>query len=69
MTLRLHPTTRGLVVEHDGRRFPLPGVGWDAIFARDDLADWLLGQIGSPEPAPDGWWEAAPRFASVVTSN
>ncbi len=53
MTLKLHPTAQGLVVEHDGRRFPLPGVGWDVIFAQDDLCDWLLRQLGSLKPAAE----------------
>lgn len=53
MTLKLHPAAQGLVVEHDGRRFQLPNVGWDAIFAQDDLCDWLLRQLGSLKPAAD----------------
>ncbi len=61
MPLKLHPTARGLVVEHDGRRFPLPDVGWDAIFARDDLADWKT----SPAPGPAA--AAGPRGRSATT--
>jgi 2-dehydro-3-deoxy-D-arabinonate dehydratase len=54
--MRLYNALIGLLVEHDGDWFSLPGVSWDGAINRDDLQAWLAAQISAQKPlaqAPD----------------
>jgi 2-dehydro-3-deoxy-D-arabinonate dehydratase len=54
--MRLYNALIGLLVEHDGHWFSLPGVSWDAAINRDDVHAWLAAQISAQTPlaqAPD----------------
>ena len=54
--MRLYNARIGLVVEHDGRWFSLPGTSWDAAINRDDVHAWLTAQVLAQKPlaqAPD----------------
>ncbi|MBI4605314.1 MAG: fumarylacetoacetate hydrolase family protein [Planctomycetes bacterium] len=48
----LYKTAQGPVVEHDGRWFTLPGMGWDELVNLDDLAAVLRSRLASATPLP-----------------
>ena len=50
MRHRLYRTTRGAVLEADGRYLDLGRVDWDQLVNRTDLGDWLHGQQETLEP-------------------
>ena len=58
MVLKLYRTTRGVVLEADGRHTELGDLDWDELVNRRDLADWLadrqrsLPSVDAP-PSPD----------------
>ena len=41
MALRLHRTRTGAAAELDGQWYGLDAWGWNDLFARQDLVDWL----------------------------
>ena len=43
--MRLYNAPAGLLVERDGRWVRLSETSWDAVVNRDDLHDWLSGEI------------------------
>ncbi len=58
MPFKLYRTTRGAVLEAEGRCFNLGRVDWDHLLNRTDLDDWLRGQQEKLEPLDAG---PAPR--------
>ncbi len=45
--MRLYNALAGLLVELDGRWVRLSETSWDAVVNRDDLYDWLSGELAS----------------------
>lgn len=54
MDARLYRTTRGPVLDADGRYFDLDAVDWDELVNQDDLDDWLPRQSRNLTPLPSG---------------
>jgi 2-dehydro-3-deoxy-D-arabinonate dehydratase len=50
--MKLFRTRRGAVIEHDGKRFLLPGADWDFLTDRDGLEGWLHQAIRGAQPVP-----------------
>ncbi len=55
--MKLYRTTAGSIVEEDGLYYRIEGLDWDALLAREDLAECLTAQIA--EQTPEQVFEAA----------
>jgi 2-dehydro-3-deoxy-D-arabinonate dehydratase len=54
MRAKLYRTTRGAVLEAEGRHLDLGRVDWDQLLNRTDLDDWLAEQQETLEPLESG---------------
>jgi len=65
VALRLHRTQTGAVAELDGQWYGLGGWGWNDLFERQDLVDWLPDQARTARPldAPPAAAELLPPIA------
>ena len=48
--MKLYRTSRGSVVENEGKLFAVAGEDWDALLIRDDLYGFLQGKISGASP-------------------
>jgi 2-dehydro-3-deoxy-D-arabinonate dehydratase len=61
--MKLYRTTAGLFVEEDGLHYRIGGLSWDALLAREDLAEFLTTQIVAGTPAQE--FRAAELLAPI----
>ena len=62
--MKLYRTTAGCFVEEDGLHYRIEGLSWDALLAREDLAEFLTSHIAREAPEPE--FHVAALLAPIV---